>query len=244
MSKRPSTETPPTIPSQSPDPPRSVRIGEVRIIAVDRHLMDSSDEHEKARIWWTKEEKREIIDRNHLLTHNFLLHNQSHVEQATALFERICSEDVLLDTGRCSDSDSSSDEDDRNSQKTSLEEDLVGEMTSKSILDIPTHMRGLEGGIVPASKAHRRTHVRKVLQWQETLSQSSPPSDGGNDDDRMALLLGQHAMTSSRRSRLMARILAESDHVSATTDPSCYARPDHRHNGLRRNRPRMIPSWW
>lgn len=248
-------ETPPSSAAVNRRQGRNVRIGEVRIIPVDRHLADARDEHERARMWWTKDERRETADRNHLLTEDFRVRHPSHVLRATALFDQICAgEDETADGGGglspCSDSSSSSSDDDDEEggdsrmQQQSLEEDLVGELTRKAMIDLPAHLRGLEGGILPSSKAHRRTHVRRVLQWQQTLSRP-PPHGGGDDQDdagRTALLLGRHAAASSRRSRLLARILAESD--AAATCWHGTDLQDSRGPELRRNRPRMIPSWW
>jgi hypothetical protein len=92
-------------------------------------------------------------------------------------------------------------------------------------IDLPTHVRGLEYGILPASKAYRRTHVQVVLKLQTQMQ-----SLQGHMKDRV---LSSGAIRSSRPSRVMARILGECD---ASTPKESLA--------LRRNRCRMLPAWW
>ena len=126
--------------------------------------------------------------------------------------------------------DSSSDEDESNEifvdedehDELDVQDSLASTVGSQTI-DVPTHVRGLEGGFLPASKKYRRTHVQRVLRWQRCLG-------GGNDKERM---LSARAIRSSRPSRVMARILGASDAASAKDVPV-----------LRRTRCRMLPSWW
>ena len=90
-------------------------------------------------------------------------------------------------------------------------------------IELPTHIRGLESGILPASKRYRRTHVQQVLKFQ---AQSC-------DDDRHDQVVSARAMLPSHPLRFMARIFEECD--AAATKES---------NLLRRNCCRMLPTWW
>mmetsp|Transcript_12902 Transcript_12902/g.22515 ORF Transcript_12902/g.22515 Transcript_12902/m.22515 type:complete len:390 (-) Transcript_12902:99-1268(-) len=137
-------------------------------------------------------------------------------------------------------------------------------------MNLPACVRGLEFGILPKAKAHRKTHVRRVLEWQDRVK--------GLSHDRQVAILGHQATMSSQRSRRLAKLLAQADAsgtgITGTTNATmdaqdsslscCYdsssTASNPRMNMLtntvvtpsfiwnqqpfRRNyRPRMIPSW-
>jgi hypothetical protein len=70
---------------------------------------------------------------------------------------------------------------------------------------IPSFVRGLEWGIVPKIKAHRRTHADQVLQLQKQMER------GHFGSDMRYSVLSTRAMRSSRPSRVMARLVGEGD---------------------------------
>ena len=101
--------------------------------------------------------------------------------------------------------------------------------TSSPIIDLPTHVRGLEWSVLPDAKRHRRTHARTVLRWQDRFRRrrqrrrieneySSSSSDGSNSNvfvngecltaGREQELLGHKATISSHRSCILAQVLA------------------------------------
>jgi len=116
-----------------------------------------------------------------------------------------------------------------------------------------TNVRGLEWGIVPDAKIHRKTHTKTVLQRQDRLrkrerkrrrrleeSVTSDDDTSSEDDDEGCSvataaaveqernLLASEAILSSLRSRELARVLAVSDAVEAirATSASSYRDDD------------------
>lgn len=174
----------------------------------------------KASLFWTRDERDDILESNQRLALEFRQQQPGSVEKANQVFDRCCQENI---------SDDSSDEDefidyfDDDDEHDELEvQDTLAAAGSQTI-DVPTHVRGLEWGFLPASKKYRRTHVQRVLRWQRCVV-------GKTDKAR---LLSAKAIRSSRPSRVMARILGASDAASAKDVPV-----------VRRTRCRMLPSWW
>jgi len=57
-----------------------------------------------------------------------------------------------------------------------------------TIIDLPTHVRGLEWCLLPDAKRHRKTHARTILRWQERFRQMNQKKNNNrrcdhNDDD-------------------------------------------------------------
>jgi hypothetical protein len=168
---------------------RRVRFDDIEIIEYS-----SSRWTQKSLLWWTKEERRDILENNRNLAQDFRNFHREQVQHCNDIFVQCCSEET---------------------------EDL----SKRAKIELPTHIRGLEYGFLPASKRYRRTHVQQVLKFQAQIQ----------DDDRkdQVEVLSTRAMRSSRPSRAMARIFGECD--AAATKES---------NVLRRNRCRMLPTWW
>ena len=103
---------------------------------------------------------------------------------------------------------------------SSSSDDSSDEMGVGMKIELPTHVRGLEWGFLPKTKLHRRIHVQEVLQAQE--------------ENMSSLDVAEFAVASSRPCVTFARILGQSDAISAK--PSTIPK--------RRFRPRMLPSWW
>jgi hypothetical protein len=156
---------------------------------------------EKSTLWWTKEDRQDFLEDNRRAAQDFRWNHRDQVQQYNQVFDQCCDE-----------ADSSDDDDDAE--------------TLNAKMEVPTQVRGLEWGIMPASKKYRRTHVRLVLKMQNEL-QDLP-------SDKKQCLLSAQAVQSSRPSRVMARMLAQGD--AATKQESSPT--------LRRSRCRMLPSWW
>lgn len=220
---------------------------------------DDDIDYLKSTLWWTRDERRDTVERNQLQSRAVLGQRAVAVLQAQAVYQQICDEDdeyysscrhcppssspvsssssSLSSDSDDDDSDSDSDE----SLETSLqdpqephqEEDdddnddddddqIVQEgHCQMRTTPLPSQVRGLEWATIPSSKAHRKTHVRSVLDWQRQLLLSSR----GNTNIEPTSILQQRARASSRRSRLMARILAEGDAAAAVDNPGAPPSP-------------------
>ena len=73
----------------------------------------------------------------------------------------------------------------------------------QATLQVPDHVRGLEYAFVPSIKARRKTHSRQVMDTQEEF-QNLP-------EERKLQFLASRAIKSSRPSRLLARLVGDSD---------------------------------
>jgi hypothetical protein len=262
-----------------------------------RHM----DEHDRAQLWWTKEERRDISERNQTTVRDYLHRHAQHVGYLQQVFREDCccsyesvavvtsdddtaSSASLLSTS----SEDSSDEDEeelfssrsrkRGRRPTSRLHELCHKRRrqrhegSRSIrcsnkINLPTSVRGLEYGILPEAKSHRKLHRIRILDWQhriKTQQHSAPPTDtssGMDNTDRMATVLQQQSLLSSLRSRKLAQLLAASDasaeeesdgFVSGTSNNVVIAETTmHSTTGgyrysmgaaSRQARPRMMPS--
>jgi hypothetical protein len=148
--------------------------------------------------WWTKHERSVIRERNHTLIDSFTRDHADKVQQYRTVFEQ-CQAPPTLATS---------------------------EFLEQAVVRIPTYVRGLEWGIVPPLKQHRKVHLEHVLQSQRHLRKSSVSSLSSSssyqetEDIRLlTTILATRAMQSSRPSRVMARLMAEGDALSvvATT---------------------------
>eukprot|EP00934_Nitzschia_sp_Nitz4_P002829 Nitzschia sp. Nitz4//scaffold10_size219509//83277//83897//NITZ4_001422-RA/size219509-processed-gene-0.127-mRNA-1//-1//CDS//3329532902//2819//frame0 len=72
-------------------------------------------------------------------------------------------------------------------------------------LGVPTEVRGLECGFVPSIKLYRKTHAQEVLDTQQQLQK------GCMSEALCQRVLSARAINSSRRSRVMARLMGEAD---------------------------------
>lgn len=196
--------------------PRVVRfdIEANQVQEMDRILPDT-----KSTLFWTRDERDDILESNHRLAREYRQQQPLSVQKANQVFDRCCQENIT---------DDSSDEDEtedffNNDENDELEVQDILVAAGSPTIEVPTQLRGLEWGFLPASKKYRRTHVQRVLRWQRCI-------DNGNDK---ANILSAKAIRSSRPSRVMARILAAND---ATSERDIST--------IRRTRCRMLPSWW
>jgi hypothetical protein len=106
---------------------------EVDIEIIRPHAVES-----KPFLWWSREERRDIAEKNQQLAQQFRDYHHDKVEHCNDVFDQCCS-DV---------SESSSD------------------YLEQAKVDVPALVRGLESGFLPSSKAHRRIHSQQVLEAQ------------------------------------------------------------------------------
>jgi hypothetical protein len=97
---------------------------------------------DKANLWWTRDERRDILDSNQRLAREYRSHHRDQITHANDVFEQCCEDDDP--------------------------ESLTGWLGVK--IDLPTHVRGLEWAVLPKFKAHRRVHVQEVLKAQDEQS--------------------------------------------------------------------------
>mmetsp|Transcript_56281 Transcript_56281/g.85154 ORF Transcript_56281/g.85154 Transcript_56281/m.85154 type:complete len:206 (-) Transcript_56281:202-819(-) len=116
---------------------------DVSIEVVQRHAVES-----KPSLWWTREERRDIAEKNQQLAQEFKDYHEDKVEHCNDVFDQCCS-DV---------SASSSD------------------YLEQAKVEVPALVRGLEWGFLPSAKAYRRTHCQQVLEAQ-TQVQNLPNED-------------------------------------------------------------------
>jgi hypothetical protein len=224
-------------------------------------------EYIKSTLWWTRDEKRETIERNQLQSRALCQQRSLAVLSAQAVYQQICDEDddyyrrCVLSSPCISASSSSEDEDESDDDNSDDDDDTADDSSddssqstssSSSILPedqgddqdedeqivqechdqmrvtpLPALARGLEWGYLPASKAFRKTHVRSVLKWQRDLIKGSKKNKkrGGRSSSSAMRILQRRTRASSRRSRLMARVLAETDRMDCTADPNTPRSP-------------------
>ena len=193
--------------------PRVVRFDDEanQVQETDRIVPDAKDT-----LFWTRDERDDILESNQRLAREFRHQQPMSVQKANQVFDRCCQDSVA---------DDSSDEDEPADSCKDDEHEVqdILATTGNQTLDVPTHLRGLEWGFLPASKKYRRTHVQRVLRWQRCIGSGTEKAN----------ILSARAIRSSRPSRVLALILANSDAASAKEVPV-----------IRRNRCRMLPSWW
>ena len=160
---------------------RKVKFADVHVLEYD----SPCKRQEKSDLWWTKDERKEILQNNQHLAKLFKTHHPQDIASANDAYDQCCYDDET--------SSSSSSESEDENKPTWLSKTNI----RKPKLHLPTHVRGLEWAILPYSKKHRKVHVQQVLEAQ--------------DDDDMAELAG----SSSKACVAFARLLAQCDEPSA-----------------------------
>jgi hypothetical protein len=77
-------------------------------------------------------------------------------------------------------------------------------LMEQAMVSLPAQIRGLEWGIAPKLKARRKAHIRDVLDVQNRIR---------NPRDREKFVASR-SLTSSRPSRIIARMIGEGDAIS------------------------------
>ena len=175
--------------------------GEVKTFQVPTEICLSDLENEE--LWWSRAERSKIAERNQELVKRFRQNHMDQVRHYLRVF-RLCTETPSQ------------------SSSSHLEQATV---------HIPTHIRGLEWGIVPAAKAHRRTHSQIVVEAQQQIR-------GRLSAEMRSRILSMRAMRSSRPSRVMARLVADGDASLYLSD-----KDDDCSKPIKRSSCKMIPQW-
>ena len=152
-----------------------------------RKLCNYSD-MEKKQLWWTRQERTTMSQKSRQMVKSF---RKDHMDQVKHYMD-------VYDHCAKTPSQSSSD------------------YLEQASIVIPTNVRGLEWGIVPSIKAHRRVHVQEILDVQEQIR-------GRLSAEMRYRVLSVRAMRSSRQSRVMARLMGEGDAASATIGSASLA---------------------
>ena len=180
----------------------------------------------KDSLFWTTLEREGIQETNQRLALQFIRQQPLCAEKASLVFDRCCQDCISDDSSSSSSSEEEEDENCNNDHDQDDSDDILEIQdtldAAKTIaIEVPAHVRGLEWGFLPASKQYRQTHIQRVLRWQRCLGRNQPK------------LLSSRTIRSSRPSRALARIMGASDEINAkdTLD-------------VRRNRYRMLPTWW
>jgi len=105
------------------------------------------DELDKEELWWSKNERSEMVDTNRKLARGFKRQYKERVDHYLSVF------------GECSKSPSHASSD----------------FLEKVQLGVPSEVRGLEAGFIPSVKSCRRRHSLEVLQTQEKLAEGRLP---------------------------------------------------------------------
>jgi hypothetical protein len=132
---------------------------------------------DKTKLWWSRKERNGMNEASRKMAKVFRKNHSDQVKHYLRVFDQ-CSQYPP--------SQSSSD------------------YLETATIVVPTKVRGLEWGIVPKIKAHRRTHVHEVLQIQDQIK-------GRLSSEMRYKVLSTRAMRSSRPSRVMARLIGEGD---------------------------------
>ena len=264
------------------------------------------DEHDRAQLWWTKEERRDILDRNQSILQDYLHKHSAHVQHLRQLFQDQCccacdvdsTPTAAVSASSSSDSDASlSDSDDDDDDilfdsspgkrqhgrvapslcclHPSKRQRRQGHFRANKLnwgsqshnngvhadqgMELPTCVRGLEYGILPAAKNHRKAHKERILDCQdrlrnnnsndktsETRTAATTPSAIFSPTRSSSSTLHQQSMLSSHRSRRLAQMLAEADarqqratEEDVDSDDEDYNFDSSWRNGL----PRLVPTY-
>jgi hypothetical protein len=163
----------------------------------------SVEDLDKPRLWWTREERSGIMANSRQTARAYRDANMSHVRRILDVFS-IATQDPSEETSK---------------------------ILESATIHIPSEVRGLESGIAPSIKMHRRAHVEEVLQVQRSCSRLA--------HEMRNRLVGMRAMRSSRPSRVFSRIMGEGD-FKATSSSQTVASTRQK----ARRRPTMIPTNW
>jgi hypothetical protein len=131
----------------------------------------------KQELWWTKQERASMTESYRATVKSFRKEHKNQVQHYKDIFEHC----------------------------TQTPSESSNEYFETATIDVPLQVRGLETGIIPSIKAHRREHVQTVLDIQDQLWRLNSEMRGR--------VLGARSMKSSRPCRVMARLLGEGDAV-------------------------------
>mmetsp|Transcript_16378 Transcript_16378/g.41062 ORF Transcript_16378/g.41062 Transcript_16378/m.41062 type:complete len:474 (+) Transcript_16378:247-1668(+) len=149
----------------------------------------------KSSLWWTKEERKEILHANQKASRDFKRFQPTKMREANLVYSEIVTD--CCDRHECHShlehSDDDDDEEDISdffrrerfanassstsstvacrSKKRKRSEcsnlDFDPSEISDLTIDLPTIVRGLEWGVMPDAKRYRKAHAKTVLRWQD-----------------------------------------------------------------------------
>jgi hypothetical protein len=149
--------------------------------------------------WWNRHDRSRFIDESNQAIKVFRHSNLEKVRHYLHVYER------------CSQAPSHS----------------ASDFLEKATVCLPSEVRGLEWGIAPSIKTHRREHMEHVLDAQgqvQTLKNAS----------FRERIIANQSLRSSRPSKIMARLLAEGDAMPLEETEVKIKR---------RSRCKMLPDW-
>jgi len=149
----------------------------------------------KSSLWWTREERKEIVQANQKASRDFKRFQPTKMREANLVYSEIVTECC----DRHNDFDHSiehhdADEDiydyfrrQRSSAASSTASTATGRTKKRKrcefslmenseipppedlhlTIDLPTNVRGLEWGVMPDAKRYRKAHAKTVLKWQD-----------------------------------------------------------------------------
>jgi hypothetical protein len=154
---------------------------------------------DKPNMWWSRQERDDITDKCYDSIVDFRRDHMDQVRHYLSVFDQ------------CAQTPSQSSSD----------------YLEKATVSLPVQIRGLEWGVVPSTKTHRRAHVQELLEVQEQVQ--------GLSATMRDQVLSSRALRSSRPCRVMARILGEGD--------ARYDTEESKGEQRRRSQCKMLPSW-
>jgi hypothetical protein len=171
----------PTLKEEQQPPFKRIRFaatssGQIKTLSIPADL--SHTDLNKNDLWWTRADRSDISEASREIVKDYKDSHPSQVEHLIHVFQQCA-------------------------QKPSAS---TSEYLEQATACVPPIVRGLEWGIIPASKTYRRTHVHQVLQLQDQIR-------GLLQTEMRSTWLSTRASRSSRPSRVMARLLGEGDYA-------------------------------
>eukprot|EP00980_Cylindrotheca_fusiformis_P008534 scaffold1807_cov140-Cylindrotheca_fusiformis.AAC.26 len=127
---------------------------------------------DKSSLWWTRDERKDILENNQRLARQFRCHHRDEISHANDVFDQCCYDDSPLSSTEW----------------------------SAPKVELPTHVRGLEWAILPKSKSHRRVHVQEVLEAQDDDDMAEFAVESSRACVAFARILGQSDAQSAKPS--------------------------------------------
>ena len=141
---------------------------------------------ERKDLWWTKDERYQIMQRNRLNAKEFELDHDDKVKYFLRVFDDLCLEEPPTT---------------RSDEEEYYTDDQRHDDTP---LAIPSKVRGLEYCVTPSIKSYRKLHVQHVLNVQYQLRRRLTV-------EFRTKVLSIRAIQSSHPSRILAQLIGEGD---------------------------------
>lgn len=159
-------------------------------VAVEDETMVMDPRERRKELWWTKEERSQILDECRNIGREYKEAHSETVQEYLDLYEDEC----------CN----------GGAQSIPTKDGTSHDLSMMAFLPLfPTHVRGLEWCVVPSTRSHRKTHVHDILDKQLELQRVGR--------DMRSKILARRSIQSSKPSRLLARYAGQMDSVAAAT---------------------------